>query len=264
MSEDAWPDPTWVLDALDRLRLRYEQRTSARGTPYAGLVLRGPGGGSSSLTVLAEDGTLRVTAHDVLVPVERSWRAAGRRSPAAGGSPGTAAATRTLPLARAYRTSEGTVEVALGCFVGAAPLAPEELDRLLQHTTASARCVRDGGPPPGLPPFPAPAASGSLPDVDAPWCRVGLVVEPGGWVTATASGVPALTTTDHPDGATVLDRLQLWTRAGRYVARPDGTVDVEVRTPVRDDDLGGRVEWTRAQATLMVDVARRHLAAPVG
>jgi hypothetical protein len=238
MSDEAWPDPIWVLDALDRLGLRYQQRTTAHGVPYAGMSLGEQGRETSALTVLAEDGTLRVTAHDVLA--------------------------RPDGVRRAGRRHAGRSGVALGCLVGAAPLLAEELDRLLQHAAASALWVRDGGAPPALPPFHAPAVTGVWPVPEVPGCRLAVVVERSGWITATAAGVPAATIGQHPDGVAVLHRLQLWTRAGRYVELREGDLGVEVRTPVRDDDLAIRIEWTRAQATLMVEVARRHLARPAG
>lgn len=244
MTDAPWPAPDWVLHALDDLRLGYAVRFTPRGVPYAGLTLAsGPDAVDAvPVTALAEDGTLRLTAHDL-----------------GGDVPPDVLRAADLPLARAYLGESGTPEVALGVLVGHAPLPSDVVGDLLAHLVDSRRALRDPSAGLVLPPVRPVAPPPRLPTLDGvPWCRGTVAVEPDGWVVVEATHVPDLRLDGRDD---VLDRLQLWTRAGQYLL-DDGTVRVRVRTPVVADDLDERVAWTVSQATLMLQVARDHLPGP--
>jgi flagellar basal body rod protein FlgG len=63
-----------------------------------------------------------------------------------------------------------------------------------------------------------------------------------------------------PPVLATLQRLQLWTRAGRFTVDDTGRLAAEVATPALDDSVEALAEWTVAQATLMLQVAMRHLS----
>jgi hypothetical protein len=156
------------------------------------------------------------------------------------------------------------MELALGCFAGATGLRADRLSDLISHLADSQRAVRQADatlalPSMGTPDSPGPFALPELAEVD--WCRATVAVEPNGWIVAEAALVPDLDLTARADAAAVLDRMQEWTRAGKYVVTPAGQVRVEVRTPVLDEDFTGRVAWTTSQATLMLQVGARQLSA---
>ena len=247
MTQTTWPDATWIYRALDELGLRYAARHTPHGVPDAGLALATEAADDVAVTVLAEEGTLRLTAHDVAAPLtpDELHRGNGR-----------------LPLARAYVGDTGSVEVAIGCFVGHKALRSDTVGDLLAHLVDSRREVLHPGSGLVLPPMEAVGDPGpvDVPDLDAaPWCRVAATVESDGWITVDAAHVPDLTLTRRPDATATFDRLQLWTRAGKFVVVDDDAVRVQVRTPVVRDDLAERVGWSTSQATLMLQVGASHL-----
>jgi hypothetical protein len=230
--------PIWVFDALDELGLRFEPRTTARGVPYAGLRMLAPGG-PVPLTIISIDDALRITAH----AAPRASREPLRRL------------TERMPLARAY-AEEGGTDVALGVYAGDPPLPAGLLRQLIEHTIDSFLAVRDDAPAPKLPVIPG--------------LRAPVVAEPAtdgvrlksrikdGWLIVDGSAESPLATVPGDDDD-ILDRLQRWTVAGRFLLGADGMLSAQVATPLLTADIDGRIAWTFDQARVMLQTAYRHL-----
>ncbi|WP_143760709.1 hypothetical protein [Actinosynnema mirum] len=239
-----------LFRSLAELGVAHSTRTSARGVPYAAFRLAGALG-DLSVTAADEQGVLRLTAHEVLpdAPGERLVEA-----------------NRGLPLARAYRSpDDGTLEVALGCHVGARFPEPLQVWMLLGHLVASCRLVVEGGGSLGLPELggsgvalPPTISQVALEDGRAAWLELGTR---GDWFVAVADYAPATAVPPGPEADATLQRLQRWIPAGRYCASPEGGLRAEVATPVLGD-AAALVDWTAEQARLMLQVAAHHLGLP--
>lgn len=258
---------TWPFAVLDDLGLSYSTRTTGAGLPYAGFQLADEVTPPVALTLIAEEATLRLTAHN-LAP----------NQPAEQLLP----INRRLSLARAFRQpADGTTEVALSLFLGSSQLSPDQMGVLIGHLIDSCRVVT-GQPalPLDRPILPATAEVRAEQLIAAIARRGsqlsrngrGVTVETDlggsgqkchltgragtGWVLATAQ---LLASPPLPAALATLQRLQLWTRAGRYTVDDTGRLGAEVATPALNDSVEELAEWTVAQATLMLQVAVHHL-----
>ncbi|GAA2658817.1 MULTISPECIES: hypothetical protein [Actinosynnema] len=239
-----------LFRSLTELGVAHSTRTSARGVPYAALRLSGADG-DLSVTAVDEQGALRLTAHDVL-PEVTGERLAG--------------ANRRLPLARAYRSpDDGTLEVALGCHIGARFPEPLQVWMLLGHLVASCQLTVVGSGALGLPELggsgvalPPTISRVALEDGRSAWVELGTR---GDWFVASADYAPATAVPPGPEAEAVLQGLQRWTSAGRYCESPEGGLRAEVATPVLGD-ADALVDWTVNQARQMLQVAAHHLGLP--
>jgi len=250
-SDQVFPPQEWIFAALERLGLSYARRQTPKGEWYAGLGFAGPTQRPLALTLIASSGTLRLTAHEVAAdpgPVE------------------LAAANRALPLARCFVAEAGLVDVAIDLYTGDEILSSGQLGVLVDHLDQSVAAIGGGFTDLALPEM--GATSSALQDVDlvaAAAGRLTLVLRPGGWLEARALPSEGIVVADAAAFAT-LDRLQNWTRAGKYLLSVDGSLNIAVLTPVlgnsRTDKHAGPLGWTIDQAMVMVEVARRHLGSP--
>lgn len=266
-SEHVTISTDWLMPALDELGLAYSVRETPDGVPYAGFGLAGSGGRLRSLTAIEQsDGqVLRLTAHGL---AEQSLQ-------------DLMTVTRRLPVGRALRSPDtGEVEFAMSCYVGEEGLSSSHLGTLLGYVESALHAI-DGSPPPSWPviegetdltlvDLTAPAARRGPPVVheesvdvdfvmDGSSCHLSAGVRPGGWmvVLATWDGVPP--ESRSADEWDTLQRLQNWTTAGRYLVLDDGALVVEVGTPALRGDVTRCTDWSMSQATLMLQVAARHL-----
>jgi hypothetical protein len=259
---------TWPFSVLDDLGLSYSTRVTPAGLPYAGFQLSDEETASVPLTLIAEDATLRLTAHDV----QPSFSAEQ-----------LLLINRRLPLARAYlQPADGTTEVALSLFLGSSRLSSDQMGVLLGHLLDSYRVVTGQLASPITRPVLPGTADVRAEQLIAAFARRGdqllqngrdVAVEADlgdsgrrcrlagwagtGWVMATAQFLPSPLV---PPVLATLQRLQLWTRAGRFTVDDTGRLAAEVATPALDDSVEALAEWTVAQATLMLQVAMRHLS----
>ena len=107
---------------------------------------------------------------------------------------------------------------------------------------------------------------GSGLDTVRPWPRWGRVtaqLRPEGWLEVRAGPEPDIVVADATAFAT-LDRLQNWTRAGKYLLTEAGSLRIAVLTPllgqVSGQDPADPIGWSIDQAMVMCQVARRHLS----
>lgn len=256
------------MPALDDLGVMHAVRVTPAGAPYAGFELVGPSGRPRSLTAIAqgEGQVLRLTAHDL----------------EARPLPDLMALTRTLPLGRALRSPDtGAVEFVLSGYVGEGLLS-SQLNTLLRHIESALDAMDGLAPSPSAPviategeaPLPGladAAARRGSPVLDGDGVRVEFVMDEwschlsaeltrGGWVMVRGAWdrIPSGPSSDA-DWDT-LQRLQNWTAAGRYVLLEDGSLGVEVGTPVLRHDVNRCADWSMSQATLMLQVAAQHLS----
>ena len=244
-----YPPPEWVFTALESLGLRFAIRQTPQGDRYAGLRIATPSGRWLALTVIASRGTLRVTAHDV------------RPDP---GPDVVAAINRALPLARGYVADPGSLDLVIGIFAGGAVLTVGQLGTLFDHLDQSVTTALGGEGDLGLPALAtarADVAIDALQTLDlsaTPGCRMETGVHPEGWFRVGATPVPYRVLDSAPALAT-LNRLQNWTRAGKYVLTEATALRISVLTPLLSEDVTGLIGWSVDQATLMCQVAVRHL-----
>jgi hypothetical protein len=261
----------WLFTVLDDLGLLYSTRLTPTGVPYAALQLAAEETEPVSVTVITDDGTLRVTAHDLRpqLPMEQLL-----------------VVNRRLPLARAYQQpDDGSTELALGIFIGSSQLSSDQVGVLLghileSHLIATGR-VASSISRPALPRAAVVrngqlgaaiarrghtserseheiAVEAGLGENGLRYRLVGSADEPG-WILAAAQHLPSLALPYGPQGLATLQRLQLWTRAGRYTLNDHGKLGAEVATPTLSEPVEELAEWTFTQATLMLQVAARHL-----
>lgn len=264
-----------IFEALDALGLHYDRRQSERGVPYAGFRLVRPTGKSTSVTMIAEQGVCRLTAHG-LAP--------------AGAGPDPRAAVRAgarLPLGAAYRSpDDGTLELAVGFWLGEggdlAPLDPAVAGRMLDYLTDASLALSGAGAVPVRPAFTTPPAGndalreqlhslGHAVDRSGDFTRfrvtfadgatgdIGLRETPDGWAEAVAGLMPAVRLSSGPSDDKTLQRLQRWTTAGRFVLADDrDTLRAQVHTPYLGAALPSLL-WSASQAAAMLAAVHRHL-----
>jgi hypothetical protein len=266
----------WLFAALDELGLSYSSRLTPQGAPYAGLQLAVEETPLVPVTVTAENGTLRLTAHDLRprLPMEQML-----------------VVNRRLPLARTYQSpDDGSAELALSIYIGSSQLSADQMGVLFGHLLES-HLVATGqvGSAISRPALPGTAVvraehlaaaiirrghgserSGQEIAIETDLGETELRyqlrswVDNAGWILAAADYLPGQALPTRPQGLATLQRLQLWTRAGRYTVDDHGQLGAEVATPALSEPVEALAEWTFAQATLMLQVAARHLSLTPG
>ncbi len=263
-------DPS-IFTLLDALGLHHERRQSARGVPYASFRMVALDDNDTGFTALIDQRVCRLTVH--------------RIAPKGHGPAGLALSQRCarLPLGAAYRSpDDGTLELSVAVWIGGA-LPPPVLDALLAYATGAAQALL-GGAAPERPRVPNPPADRALrratfealghavEDIDdetrfhvglTSQCaaQIALHQAEDGWIGAHAHTVPALGLPAEARSWDLLDRLQRWTSAGRFVPSGDGkALQVEVYTPLLGAPASA-LEWSASQAAAMLSTAARHLAA---
>jgi hypothetical protein len=236
---------SWIFRVLEELGLAYTSRTTARGVRYAAFQLATQLPEGLSFSAISENGTFRLTAHDAVPPqlADEQLLVANHR----------------LPLARAYRSpDDGSIEIALSFFIGPKELSSGQLGVLLGHLRESRAVVAGRSASAGGLPAITPAAL-ELPteEVALGNYHLSTAVDGAGWIRVRAGYLPAQVL--PPTTEATLQRLQLWTVAGRFTVDPAGELGVEVATPLLGQPAGELIEWSTAQATLMLQVAARHL-----
>jgi hypothetical protein len=240
-SSEVWPSGNRIFTSLDELAVRYATRLTDRSEPYAGLQIDDGHGGDVSLTVLLLDGTLRLTAHDVVSDLDED---------------AINFVNRSLPLVRAFRGDSESVELGIGTYWAGRIPGADDLGMLIGHLAAAQRWVRHGGDPPDLPLLDSRRNGGGLSaahDDVLERYHVSASVA-GGWVSVRASRLRPMTLTTS--WSRTVDRLQSWTRAGKYVVSIDKELFAESVNVAADADVG---QWSVSQVTLMLQVAERHL-----
>jgi hypothetical protein len=249
-SDHNLPPPDWFFAILEELGLRYAVRQTPQGEPYAGLRLATPSGRWLALTLIASLGTFRVTAHEI----------------AADPGPATVATlNRALPMARCYAADPGTIDLAIDLYTGVEVLSGDQLGGLFSHLDESVTATLGAAADLTLPVMGGP---GGVRDADlagAAGGRVTAQLRPEGWLEVRAAPEPDILVADATAFAT-LDRLQNWTRAGKYLLTEAGSLRIAVLTPllghVPGQGSADPIGWSIDQATLMGQVARRHLCGP--
>jgi hypothetical protein len=241
------PPPDWFFAILEELGLRYAVRQTPRGERYAGLRLATPSGRWLALTLIASLGTFRVTAHEI----------AADPGPAS-----VAALNRALPMARCYVANPGTIDLVIGLYTGAEVLSGDQLGGLLSHLDQSVTATLGGLADLTLPVMGEPGAARDVDLTAAAAGRVTTRLRPEGWLEVRAAPEPDIVVADATAFAT-LDRLQNWATAGKYLLTEAGSLRIAVLTPllgqVSGQDPADPIGWSIDQATLMYQVARRHL-----
>ncbi|GAB3416720.1 hypothetical protein [Flindersiella endophytica] len=247
---------SWLFDVLDELGLAYATRTTPRGVPYAAFRTSDGETAPLNLSVLSENETLRLTAHDS-VPLALSFD-------------DLLEVNRRLPLARAYLSPEdGSVEIALSCYLGTGALAADQLGFLLGHLRESRAVVSKRSASAGGLPLIGRAGldvAAELPSFDADLgidqLRYHLTtsLDDAGWIVVRAGYLPVRLVPFAREALATVQRLQVWTVAGRYTVGPGGELSAEVATPLLSGQQAGEaIAWSARQAELMLHVAARHL-----
>lgn len=247
-SDHSFPPANWFFAILEELGLSFAVRQTPQGERYAGLRLATPSGRWLALTLIASLGTFRVTAHEI----------AADPGPAS-----VAAMNRALPLARCYAAKPGTIDLAIGLYTGVEVLSGDQLGVLLSQLDQSVTATLGGLADLTLPVMGEPGAAQDVDLAAAAAGRVTAQLRPEGWLEVLAAPEPDVVVADATAFAT-LDRLQNWTRAGKYLLTEAGSLRIAVLTPllghVSGQDPADPIGWSIDQAMVMCQVARRHMS----
>lgn len=227
--------------ALDAAGLRYAERTTSDGTPYAGFAWASRDAARPvAVTVLAVDGVLRLTAHDVARDT-------------AGGLARLHFTTKRLPRGRLFRApgAEGS-DLAVTLW-GDRRRDTAGLWAALTYLEDVRDWLAGDGSPPGPAPDPEPVGTATADGV-----TVALGRAPEGHLVGRASVPGPALRIDAPTAAWV-DELQWWAPAGRFLLGDGETLVAEVSSvPLRDEQL--RLPVARAVAAMVGEAVRRREA----
>jgi hypothetical protein len=259
-----------LFAALERNGIQYARRTSDRGVPYAGFRWVDPPTSSDlSITAILEQDALRVTVHNLRFPAD----------PAA-----VSRTARVLPLGSVYVSPEsGQVEMSLPAYVGSAADLSILLMEFLTYAVDACRYLEGRGGRPDVPHVSSAAAEGGR-DVASALAELGhhptllengaaieigsggsVVVaaevreRPDGWFAADGRYVPAAVRIWGDDEYALLQRLQRWTVAGRFLLQDSGELRADVLTPNLGQPPNELLSWTIDQLTVMLQTAAKHL-----
>lgn len=243
-SDHTFPPADWIFAILGELGLSYAIRQTPRGEQYAGLRVSTPSGRWLALTLIASLGTFRVTAHQIAADP---------------GPANLAALNRRLPLARCYAAEPGTIDLAIGLYTGTEVLSGDQLGSLLSQLDQSVTATLGGLADLTLPVMGGPDSAGDIDLASVAAAGVTTQVHPEGWLEVRATPERDIVAADATAFAT-LDRLQNWTRAGKYMLTEAGSLRIAVLTPLLGQDLADPIGWSIDQAIVMCQVAHRHLS----
>lgn len=232
-----------VFAALDQARFTYSVRHTPAGLPYAGFRWAAPGVPELSVTAIAQDGVVRLTVHDL--PFPRSLPALELSD-----------RMRRIPIVRIFRDPDaGAVDLTLTVDVADAGLEGGQLIELLQYMAEARAAALGKGAPGALPALGSGEAPGPLPailaqigidaapgerragfEVPLPGMDVRarvLVADPGGgWLSASGGLSAPVPLVLRPDQMSLLDRLQNWAPAGRFLISATREITAEVASPL--------------------------------
>jgi hypothetical protein len=260
---------TRLFDALDGAHLAYNRRDTPRGVPYAGFRWSQGIGESAVTAIVVDDVLLKLTAHAVNVsaePVMRSKSAA------------------KLPLGNVYVSpDDGQVEISLGLYIGNIASLSSVLLLLLSYLD-EARCCVEGYPAsPRIPRLssilprsgqdiiplligdghqPTPIENGAAIELKLQRqlkCRIEVRERPDAWLAVDARYLSAAHIAWGQKELSLLQRLQRWATAGRFVLDDSGELRAEVLTPNLGQPPQEIILWTISQSTAMLQVAAKHL-----
>ena len=258
-----------LFTAIDSAGIVYTMRITDRGIPYAGFRWRhGLRYGESALTAIIEEDVLRLTAHEVKVDAD----------PAA-----LSNSAKSLPIGNPYVSPDnGQVEIALGLYLCAIESIDSALLPLVNYIDEARRCIEGRSANPNLPHLssvtpqkgqdigPLLIGYGHQPTLvnngaavefkleESLRCRV--VVQEGSdpWFVGDACYLPAASISWGQKEWLLLQRLQRWARAGRFVREPSGELRAEVLTPNLGQPRNELIMWTGSQSTALLHVAAKH------
>lgn len=260
--------------ALDSAGIAYNKRDSSRGVPYAGFKwCQNPTMGESAITAIIEENVLRLSVYGVNV----------RAEPAI-----LSKSARPLPLGSVYVSpDDGGVEISLGLYIGDIAELSLVLHLLLDYLDKS-RCWLEGraGGRLACPDMPRLSSIPSRNGQDiAPYLigyrhqpspiengakvtfklneQLSLQLEvrerPDAWFVADSRYAPAAQIAWGQPELLLLQKLQRWAAAGRFILEDSGDLRAEVLTPNLGQPPKELIAWTISQSTLMLQVAARHL-----